>query len=159
MVVNYFAILFGVATCMFSPVFPAGLDCWACDVDTILGTCDSAETVLTYPHWLCAWHYPTDLGGTWVPNSRFTSWNLRSLLNTLHEWNLNIVTHCKMQKRRNVMYHYFSTQRLVRATGNELFFFVFLWVLGGDVNVPVNLLTSCMLWRHSLTEKKSLAPL
>ena len=28
-----------------------------------------------------------------------------------------------------------------------------------DVNVPVSLLTSCMLWRHSLTEKKSLAPL
>ena len=45
------------------------------------------------------------------------------------------------------MYDYFSTQRRLQATGNENFFLPFLIKgLGvGDVNVPVNLLTSCML--------------
>ena len=42
---------------------------------------------------------------------------------------------------------YVRSQRRPQATGNETPFFVFLRVWGGveDVNVPVNLLTSCML--------------
>ena len=38
----------------------------------------------------------------------------------------------------------FSTQRRPQATGHETPFWLFLG-FGGDVNVPVNLLTSCML--------------
>ena len=41
---------------------------------------------------------------------------------------------------------HFSTQRRPQATGHETPFWLFLRVSGGgDVNVPVNLLTSCML--------------
>ena len=43
---------------------------------------------------------------------------------------------------------YVSSQRRPQATGNETHFFVFLGLgvgWGGDVNVPVNLRTSCML--------------
>ena len=46
----------------------------------------------------------------------------------------------------SIIFHgYVSSQRRPQATGHETHFFVFFWVLGGgDVNVPVNLLTSCM---------------
>ena len=49
-------------------------------------------------------------------------------------WSPCIVPPKTMQNRFNI-YNYFSTQRRLQATGFGV----------GDVNVPVNLLTSCML--------------
>ena len=48
--------------------------------------------------------------------------------------------------KMEIVHIYVSPQRRPQATGHETPFFAFFRVWGGgDVNVPVNLLTSCML--------------